>query len=114
MDAKYGEPWTVGASGFSLWDRLEKRLIRMGTTDLATVEQIERIVACVNACTDLEDPAAFVAQARADAEWVREMRAALNQIASWGEGPGVSGRIDEPIAAQTARAVLARHPAKPD
>ena len=112
MDAKYGEPWTVGASGFSLWDRLEKRLIRMGTTDLATVEQIERIVACVNACTDLEDPAAFVAQARADAEAVREMRAAIvDLLQSCGTVPWQSFHN---ATFEEARAVLARHPAKPE
>jgi hypothetical protein len=43
---------------------------------------------------------------RAAAE-IERLRAALNQIASWEEGPVVSGRFDEPGAASIARAALA-------
>jgi hypothetical protein len=38
---------------------------------------------------------------------VARLRAALDEIASWSEGPVVNGGFDEPGSAQTARAVLA-------
>jgi hypothetical protein len=40
------------------------------------------------------------------ADEIERLRAALNQIASWEEGPVVSGRFDEPGAASIARAAL--------
>ena len=43
----------------------------------------------------------------ARSEWER-LEAALTRIASWSEGPVVTGRFDEPGSAEIARAALAR------
>lgn len=36
------------------------------------------------------------------------MRDALNRIAAWSDGPGVTGHFDEPSAASIARKALAK------
>jgi len=38
---------------------------------------------------------------------IARLRAALDRIASWGEGEVVTGKFDEPVAAAIARAALA-------
>lgn len=49
---------------------------------------------------------------RAQAAEIERLRAALNKIASWHEGPVVTGAFDEPHSAMTARAAptLPAHP----
>lgn len=42
---------------------------------------------------------------------VERLRAALNEIASWREGPVVNGGFDEPGSARTARVALAKEEA---
>ena len=48
----------------------------------------------------------LLAAAQRMSERVRVLREAMNNIASWGEGPVVTGAFDEPHAAMTARAAL--------
>lgn len=50
---------------------------------------------------------------RAQAAEIERLRAALNKIASWHEGPVVTGAFDEPHSAMTARAALGAQPAQP-
>ena len=50
---------------------------------------------------------------RAQAAEIERLRAALNKIASWHEGPVVTGAFDDPQSAMTARAALGAQPAQP-
>lgn len=83
------------------------------TTDLER-QQAAEIERLLGGMKRYEEMAAMASAEIADltAE-IERLRAALNEIASWREGPVVTGAFDEPHSAMTARAALGAQPAQP-
>jgi len=60
----------------------------------------------------VEDVSEFVRQVTADRDAeIARLRAALNELAAWHDGPVVTGKFDHPWPAQFARDALAAHDA---
>jgi hypothetical protein len=70
----------------------------------------------VQADMDMSLPAGSIDPAEAADEidrltgQITRLRAALEEIASWDEGPTVNGTFDEPYSAKIARAALTQEP----
>ena len=103
------EPWAVPVANVFrvLAPEAEHHNPRQGITP----EYPWRVVCEMGEADGRAEDAEFISHARADVpalvSEVERLREALNDIASWKEGPEVDGRFDEPASARRAREALA-------
>lgn len=66
--ATYGEPWRIDDRDFGLVDSKELEV------EVGLPEFDRRIIACVNACAGMDDPAAEIESLRARLEWLGKFK----------------------------------------